>query len=1185
MSESGGSATQSGILFQNSIATLYLGRLCDMRQRPASEFVIQVRIEAPEHVDDIVVTYADRHHDWIQAKENLQFTGAIWNKLWVDFELLRWDPKFGSTDRIRLVIGSNISRFQNLQKLCRRASSSPDYDEWIRRLTAPTKSILDKVRILLSTTHQDNEHIFSLFSHIDIQIITLEQIEREEVPRWMPNTNTQPKTLFRLLRDRCGGHARYRQVFDVPSLLESLKIEHNISIDEPISSGVPAYREAIQRSYELIEVPGTNLSARISDLFLWPTLSEIQPEQLRYSALEDEDPRYSLKDQKGNIDLQRYPTPHLKRAVIVAGAGFGKTALLTAIAYRLSSGVWLPVLIPLPELANSGETVIEFLRNSINRQFNVNVLWDYYCENGVAAVLFDGLDELAPNERHRILKLIRDFSNRYDEVAWLLTVRDAKTLSAPINAKILTIDIFDDQQIGCFAEAYKDAGSRIDADQLLSQLRTYPDLQLLARVPLFLALILATTQSPELIPRKRNDLLENYLYIVLHPDEYKSAVDIDYDSLELRNAAELLAFMALEIDKIGLAERDAHQTLRNIESQNSTQYIRALCQCGLMKRATNWLSFTYPIIQEYLAACYLVSHLPNEIIQRFELTSRRPWAQTMQFALEKHPEADQIINKLLEQADDAFGTVLRLIGQCIINGAIVSPITKAHVGDRLAALWPTQSYRIRENIGKLLADGFTSPLPEEVQNRLIQGQAWALQSGGNEIVVACNDPEFTLQVLEGFLNQELEHEYYLYELQSAVDSIATDALAFYLERIKAEHTTKKEIESLANLVANLSSKHLSQDSYTLIVDDDNLPLVVHLAGYLLGPRPISDDATVLIDATLRARDNDDNNKIQGWHLAIRCLWQSDNPIEKWRTYVLDDTLPEEKRDGLLFTLIDSQLEQEEIKAGLTELYKNNGLPLNIQHTILLLLSYLGDEESTRKIIDDLSELNEENLYLLTSIIGKSSSIEIVISLIEHLNNIALTSAQKRRIASNLAFGLNWDVIIHSTRGWFTMRGRLRHPAILECGRLVEEWLRVYDGDLEGYLSLFNAGIELGFQRAPILLSDKLSQIVDEEPELFQDFGFDNTYSHALSTLNELKETRNLLRLDILKRCVEISTSNTALQAIPMIASFATEEALDTLLQLHRNVTENKSSIESYIEELAGRLGIRIIWDDYNLVRK
>lgn len=388
-------------------------------------------------------------------------------------------------------------------------------------------------------------------------------------------------------------------------------IEHDISIDEPVSSGAPAYREVLQRAYAHIDVPGTNLSGAISDLFLWPTLQETQPELLRFANIEDEDPRYRLKEQKGTIDLRQFPAPTLKRAIIVAGAGFGKTSLLRAIAHRLSYRSWLPILIPLPELADSGETVIEFLRNSVNRRFNVSVLWDYYCENGLAVVLFDGLDELAPNKRRRTLELIQDFSNRYNEVAWLLTVRDAKALSAPIDAKILTIDIFDDEQISHFAEAYRRAGSLIDADQLLSQLRTYPDLQILARIPLFLALLLATAQSSELLPRKRSDLLERYLHVVLHPEEYKVTSNVDYNFIELREMAEYLAFMALEQDKISLSERDAIQILRDFESSVSTvsitKQVLALSVCGLLRWTSNRVSFTCPTVQEYLAACYLIS--------------------------------------------------------------------------------------------------------------------------------------------------------------------------------------------------------------------------------------------------------------------------------------------------------------------------------------------------------------------------------------------------------------------------------------------------------------------------------------------------------------------------------------------------------------------------------------------------
>lgn len=58
MPEAGGPTTQSGILYQNAIAVLYLGRLCDAVPRPDYQRVIHVRVEAPEDVDDTVVTFA-----------------------------------------------------------------------------------------------------------------------------------------------------------------------------------------------------------------------------------------------------------------------------------------------------------------------------------------------------------------------------------------------------------------------------------------------------------------------------------------------------------------------------------------------------------------------------------------------------------------------------------------------------------------------------------------------------------------------------------------------------------------------------------------------------------------------------------------------------------------------------------------------------------------------------------------------------------------------------------------------------------------------------------------------------------------------------------------------------------------------------------------------------------------------
>ena len=86
MTELGGSTTQSGILYQNSVTALYLGRLLDVSERPDIERVEQVRAEAPTDVDDTVVTLADRHRIYIQSKEHLKSTSAEWKTLWKHFD-------------------------------------------------------------------------------------------------------------------------------------------------------------------------------------------------------------------------------------------------------------------------------------------------------------------------------------------------------------------------------------------------------------------------------------------------------------------------------------------------------------------------------------------------------------------------------------------------------------------------------------------------------------------------------------------------------------------------------------------------------------------------------------------------------------------------------------------------------------------------------------------------------------------------------------------------------------------------------------------------------------------------------------------------------------------------------------------------------------------------------------------
>jgi hypothetical protein len=226
MPESGGPTTQSGILFQNSIAALFLGRLCDAITRPENERVIHVRVETPDDVDDIVITFADNHKSFIQAKEDVHVGDSSWRQVWQDFNQQFLNNKFQKDeDRLALWVGSYRSGHTALQGLCQRAISSDNFEEWQTRINEDQKALLEKIKPLLSPEILEDSILLSFFRHIEIEIHPFETLERDESPHWMPETNYPPKTLYRLFRDRLGGASRIRGNFTSNTLKSSLIAE------------------------------------------------------------------------------------------------------------------------------------------------------------------------------------------------------------------------------------------------------------------------------------------------------------------------------------------------------------------------------------------------------------------------------------------------------------------------------------------------------------------------------------------------------------------------------------------------------------------------------------------------------------------------------------------------------------------------------------------------------------------------------------------------------------------------------------------------------------------------------------------------------------------------------------------------------------------------------------------------
>jgi hypothetical protein len=137
MAEAGGSTTQSGILFQNSVAALYLGRLCDSGRRPVTDQVFQVEVESVDAVDDIVVMYADYHRDFIQAKEGFRQGGRDWDRLWSAFDIQFHSQGFTpDIDHLVLHLGEYTGFSEPLGEICDRARSvGPASAAWRSRLS------------------------------------------------------------------------------------------------------------------------------------------------------------------------------------------------------------------------------------------------------------------------------------------------------------------------------------------------------------------------------------------------------------------------------------------------------------------------------------------------------------------------------------------------------------------------------------------------------------------------------------------------------------------------------------------------------------------------------------------------------------------------------------------------------------------------------------------------------------------------------------------------------------------------------------------------------------------------------------------------------------------------------------------------------------------------------------------
>lgn len=417
MPEAGGPTTQSGILYQNSIAALFLGRLCDTSSRPDYEKVISVRVEAPEKVDDIVVRFSDDHRLFIQAKENVTIGDAVWKKLWRNFEAQFNETSFiKGKDQLSLWVGNNCDGFINLREICERSKSSTTYEEWQKRCNTAQKDLLEKIKGIIRPELLLESTLLYFFQHLIIEIHPSQTLERDEIYLWMPASNLTTITLYKLFRDKVGGESRIRGEFTSSLLIKQI-ISENPSLTfikppdiEDIKESIKSSSSTLRQQKSTIGSTGIHFSREIvTDIVEWSIDS---------------------KDDQKNV------------AMLIDQAGVGKTVALHDVQYELESK-GINVLAIKADQQLSGITQLNEIQTRLSLLQSPEQILGRLAQLGRVVVLIDQIDALSLSLAHdqATLDIVLDFIARLRKIPNLRIVISCRIFDRNNDQRLRQIDI------------------------------------------------------------------------------------------------------------------------------------------------------------------------------------------------------------------------------------------------------------------------------------------------------------------------------------------------------------------------------------------------------------------------------------------------------------------------------------------------------------------------------------------------------------------------------------------------------------------------------------------------------------------------------------------------------------------------------------------------------------------------
>ncbi|MEH2362305.1 NACHT domain-containing protein [Nostoc sp.] len=378
--------------------------------------------------------------------------------------------------------------------------------------------------------------------------------------------------------------------------------------------------------------------------------------------------------------LEKYP-----KLMILGKPGAGKTTFLKYLAIQCIQGEFqaerVPIFVTLKnfaEAANKPGLLQHITEDAINPISSIRDVLIY----GKALVLLDGLDEVREEDSDRILKEIREFSDRFPKNQFVMTCRIAAREYTFEKFTEVEVADFDDDQISNFTNNWFKEKA-VKPETFIKRLEENNRIKELAASPLLLTLLCLAFEESGDFPANRSELYKEGLDALLKKWDAKRGIQRDqvYKKLSVQRKEDLLSKIALTTFECGdyffkqkVAEQYITEYIRNLPDANtdeealqldSEQVLRSIeHHHGLVvARAKGIYSFSHLTFHEYFTAREFVvaRQSSEEALHNLvsHITEKR-WREVFLLAVGMSPSADRLLLLMKKKIDALIATDQKL---------------------------------------------------------------------------------------------------------------------------------------------------------------------------------------------------------------------------------------------------------------------------------------------------------------------------------------------------------------------------------------------------------------------------------------------------------------------------------------------------------------------------------------------